>query len=115
MVEHVIAPEIVFHASPEFPDASVLRGAAAVAARMRELIEALGDVQIKVRSLEGRGDWVLASLEISVVGAASGAPVTAPFFHVLRYEAGRVHEIHLYRDGDQARREYERLAGSPSG
>ena len=115
MVEHLIAPDIVFHPSPEFPDASVFRGAEAVAARLRELIELLGDFQTKVRSLEGRGDWVLAAFEVSVVGAASGAPVTTPVFHLLRYGGSRVREIWIYLDADQARREYERLAGSRSG
>lgn len=106
------APDIVFRDAPEFPDARVHHGVEAVLARMHEFIEA-GAGQIGVRSLEGGGDWVLAKLEMRALGPASGAPVTAPYCNLVRFEAGRAREIRAYMDDDEARRAYERLAGPP--
>jgi ketosteroid isomerase-like protein len=106
------APEIVFHEAPELPDTGVFHGAEALAAHGRDLIEAVGHFQWKVLSLEGRGDHVLSILEVSVEGASSGAAVTTPFFHVARYEGRQLHELRSFGDGDQARREYERLSAS---
>lgn len=109
-LEHVWAPDVVLYEAPEFPDAGVFRGAEAFAAHSRDLIEALGHFQWKVRSLEGRGAYVLAALEATVEGASSGAAVTTPVFQVARYERGRLLELRAYLDGDQARREYERFS-----
>ena len=109
MIDHVYAPDVVYHEVPEFPDAGVFRGAAAVAARLGELVDAMGDIQMEVRSLEGRGDYVLAAIEASAKGVASGAPMTTPLFHVFRGSGSRFSEVRAYLGGDQARREYERL------
>lgn len=114
-VEHVWAPDVVFHDPPEFPDARVYHGAEAVATRFREFMQAGGHFQHKLRSLEGRGDYVLAAIEMRTVGAASGAPtITTLLFNVVRYEASRWREFYTFLEADQARGEYERLAGPPS-
>jgi ketosteroid isomerase-like protein len=110
MVAHVWAPDVVFREAPEFPDTGVFRGAEAVAARMRELIVAMGHFQVNVRSLEGRGDCVLAIFDVSTEGISSGAAVSTPYFQVNRFGEGRIREFRSYLDSDQARREYERLA-----
>jgi ketosteroid isomerase-like protein len=110
VAEQVWAPDIVFHEIPEAPDAAVFRGAEAVAARARRLIELGGHFQFEVRSLEGRGDYVLSDLEQTSVGATSGVTLTTRVFHVARYVGGRLHELRSYIDADQARHEYERLA-----
>jgi ketosteroid isomerase-like protein len=103
------APDIVLHEAPELPDTGVFRGVEALAAHGHDLIEAAGHFQWRVVSLEGRGDHVLATLELRVQGASSGAAASTPFFHVSRYERGLLHELRSYLDADQARREYERL------
>ena len=46
-----------------------------------------------------------------IEGNASGAAVSAPIFHVGRYTGGRLSELRSYLDLQQARAEYERLAG----
>ena len=61
-------------------------------------------------SLEGRGDYVLSSVEVSVTGPTSGAAVTTPVFQLMRYEEGRLQELRDFLDEDQARSEYERLS-----
>src|SRR5436190_24370111 len=84
LVEHVWSSDIVFHESPEMPDTDVFRGVEAVAARMRELVDLAGHFQINLRSIEGRGDYVLAALDMSVEGAISGLRQRKRIFHVLR-------------------------------
>ncbi len=108
--EHVWAADIVFYEAPEFPDSGVFRGAEALAARCRELIEDVGHFKWKVLSLEGHGDYVLAALELSAEGSSSGAAVRTPYFHVARVGGGRTLELRSYLDGDHARRDYERFS-----
>jgi ketosteroid isomerase-like protein len=113
--EQIWAPGIVFRETPEFPDTGIFRGAEAFAAHCRDLVQSAGHFQWNLRSLEGRGDWVLSALDLSIAGASSGAAVTTPFFHVARYSRGRLLEMRSYLDGDQARREYERLSPPAGG
>ena len=110
-VAEYLAPDAVVHPAPEAPD----QGVRPIAVRVRQLSAAMGDLRLKVRSLEGIGEYVLAVLEMTAEGSASGALVAAPYFQLVRWEDGRVREIRGFFDADQAQREYERLAGSPSG
>jgi hypothetical protein len=115
MIDDVYAPDVVYHDLPEFPDAGVFCGIAAVATRLGELVEAMGVVQMDLRSLEGRGEYVLAAIEVSAEGVSSGAAMTTPLFHVFRGRGSRFSEVRAYLNEDQARREYERLATVSSG
>jgi ketosteroid isomerase-like protein len=112
--KQIWAPDIVFYEAPEFPDTGVFRGVEALAAHASEQIEAAGHYQFKLLSLEGRGDYVLSALAVSVEGTSSGAAVTTPFFQVARYGSGRLLELRSYLDGAQAKREYERFT-EPNG
>jgi ketosteroid isomerase-like protein len=110
--EEVWAPEIVFYEASELPDTDVFHGIDEVAARMRDIVEQLGLFQFEVLSLEGRGDYLMAALQVKAEGTTSGAAVTTPMFHVARYENGRASELWSFFDADAARREYERLSSS---
>ena len=107
--QRIWAPDIVLHEAPEFPETGVFRGAEALADHVRDLLEGGGHFQMAPRSLEGRGDYVLSVVEISVKGPSSGATVTTPFFQVMRYRDGRLQELRDFLHEDQARGEYERL------
>jgi ketosteroid isomerase-like protein len=109
LVKHIWQPDVVFHETPEMPDAGVYRGVEAVAARMWELIEAGGHLQMRVRSLEGCGDYVLAVCEMRARGALSGLRLTRQICHVMRCGGGRVREFRAHFDCRQARRDYQRL------
>ena len=114
-VEQVLAPDIVFYDLPEAPDTGIFRGAEEVAARLRTGVESWAHLPLfEVRSLEGCGDYMLATVELRVVGQGSGVGLAVPQFHVLRAAEGRLHELRIYLDGDQARREYERLSSQSS-
>ena len=110
LLEQVWAPSIVFYEAAELPDADVFHGADAFADHARDLIEAMGHFQWKVRLLEGRDAFYLAELEVRGEGASSGATVTTRLFHVGRWKAGRLAELRSYLDGARARAEYERLS-----
>lgn len=108
--EQFWAPDIVFYEAAEFPDTGVFHGAEAFADHVRDLIEAMGHFQMEVHSLEGRGAYMLAELELTTEGHSSGAAVTTSHFQVGRWEGDRVVELRAYRDGARARAEYERLS-----
>jgi ketosteroid isomerase-like protein len=108
--ERVWAPDVVLHEAPEFPETGVFRGAEALADHVRGLVEGGGHFQMVPRGLEGRGDYVLSTVEVSVEGPSSGAAVTTPFFQLMRYEEGRMTELRDYLDEARARADYERLS-----
>jgi ketosteroid isomerase-like protein len=110
--ERVWAPDIVLHEASEFPETGVFEGAEAMADHVRDLLEDGGHFQMLPRSLEGRGDYVLSVVEISVKGPSSGAAVTTPFFQVMRYRDGRLQELWDFLDEGRARGEYERLSAT---
>ena len=109
--ERFWAPDIVFYDLPEAPDTGIFRGAEEVATRLRAVTESWDHLpQFEVRSLEGRGDYILAAVELRVEGQDSGVALAVAQFHVVRWADGRLHEQRIYQDADQARREYERLS-----
>jgi ketosteroid isomerase-like protein len=112
LVRHIWRPDVVFYETPEMPDTGVYRGVEAVAGRMYELVETAGHFQLSLCSLEGCGDFVLASCEMRAKGAISGLRLTKRIFHVLRCGGGRVREFRAHFDPHRARREYERLCAS---
>jgi hypothetical protein len=67
-------------------------------------------MQYEVRSIEERGEYGLATLEMRVKGPGSGVALTLTFFQVSRWANGRMRELRAYLDADQARQEYERLS-----
>jgi ketosteroid isomerase-like protein len=109
LVQQIWPPDVVFHETPEMPDAGVYRGVEAVARRMHELVETAGHFQISVRSLEGCGDYVLASCELRARGRFTGLRITQRIFYVLRCGGGWVREFRAHFDPHRARRDYERL------
>jgi hypothetical protein len=82
---------------------------------LHDLVAALGHFQMHVRSIEGRGNHVMAAIELSIEGTGSGAAMTGAFFHVVRCSGSQIREVRTYQDAAQARREYERLTATPSG
>ena len=109
-VEHEWAPDIVFHDLPEAADTGTFRGVEEVASRHRPIAEALGHIQVEIRSVDDRRDFTLATLELRMEGSSSGVPLTGPLLEVLRWEDGRLRESRYYTDADHAQREYERLS-----
>jgi ketosteroid isomerase-like protein len=109
LVEHIWQQDVVFHETPEMPDAGVYRGVDEVVGRMDALVEAAGHFQITVSALEGCGDYVLASCHLSATGRFSGLRTRHRLFHVLRCGGGRVREFRAHFDPQRARRDYELL------
>jgi ketosteroid isomerase-like protein len=114
LVEQIWPADVVFHESPELPDGGVYRGVEAVAGRMRDLVETAGHLQISVCSLEGCGDYVLATCVMRARGAVSGLRLTQGIWHVMRCRGGLVREFRAHLDARCARREYERLCQASS-
>jgi hypothetical protein len=110
LLEHVLAADVVLYDDPQVPDTGIFRGAEEFAARLRAIMEPLGHLQYEICTLEESGDYVLATVDLSIEGRSSGVALTLPQFHVSRWAGGRMRELRAYLDGDQARREYRRLS-----
>ena len=75
---------------PEVPDRRIIRGRENVEARLREVIELIGDLKMEVIELEELGDEILGSVQLRVVGSASGISLDTPAFNLIRFENGRI-------------------------
>jgi ketosteroid isomerase-like protein len=109
--ERVWAPDIVLFEAEDFPETGVFRGTRELASHVRELLADGGHFQMVPVSLEGRGDYVLSALQVTVKGPHSGAAVTTPFFQVMRYRDGLIVELRDFLDEERARGVYEVLTG----
>lgn len=109
LVEQVWPADVVFHETPELPDGGIYRGVEAVAERMRDLVETGGHFQMSICSLEGCGDYVLATCTMRAQGTLSGLHLTQRICHVMRCRGGLVREFRAHFDARRARLEFERL------
>lgn len=109
-VEHVWAPDVVFHDFPEAPDTGTFQGAEAVAARFQEQFDSIGEFKIELHELEAQGQYVLTTFDVIGKGAKSEAVVSDRFQHVLRMEGGHVNEIRAYLGTEAGARTFQRLA-----
>jgi ketosteroid isomerase-like protein len=112
--ERFWTPDVVLYDLPEIPDGGIHHGADAVAARLRAIEELMGHFQQRICALEGSGDYTLATIEVTGEGQTSGTPVTVTQHHIMRWTDEHMDELRAYLDGDQARREYERLIDADS-
>ncbi len=110
-VEHIWAPDVVFHEFAEMPDTGTWRGAEAVAARLQEQIDSIGEFKMELHAIEGRGPYVLATFDVIGKGAKSEVVVRDRFQHVLRIDGKRVSEIRAYMGTQAGTAEFERLTG----
>lgn len=88
--------------APEIPDRSIVHGRENVEARLREVIELVGEMEIEVDQLEEIGDEILGSVRFRVVSATSGASFDTPSFQLIRFEGGRVRRYRLFTSRDDA-------------
>lgn len=94
---------------PDLPDSQIFRGRENVEAHLREVIEVIGDLKMEVVDLEDLGDEVLGSVQVRVVGSASGISLDAPHFHLIRFEQGRVRRYRVFATRDRALEAVERI------
>jgi hypothetical protein len=62
----------------------------------------MGEMEMEVVALEELGDEILGSVQVRVVGSASGISLDAPGFHLIRFEGGRVRRYRTFRTREQA-------------
>jgi ketosteroid isomerase-like protein len=94
--------------APEMPDRQIVRGRENVEARLREVIELMGEMEIEVVELEELGDEILGSVQVRAVGSASGISLDAPACHLIRFEGGRVRRYRIFSTHEHALEAAER-------
>ena len=115
LIEHVLAPDVVFYDDPEIVDTGVFKGADEFAARVREITESMGHFQYTVEALETSDGYVFAATQVTSTGSSSGVPLAVPQYHILHWQDGRVKEFRSYFDHDQALAAYARLISETPG
>jgi ketosteroid isomerase-like protein len=88
--------------APEIPDRRIIRGRENVEARLREVIQVMGDLKMGVVELEELGDEILGSVHFRIIGSASGISIDAPAFHLIRFEEGRVRRYRMFMSREHA-------------
>jgi ketosteroid isomerase-like protein len=105
MAEQCFAEDVEFYPAPEWPGPHVYRGAAAVAAFLRDEVAAIiGLSEIEIERETVVGDEVVFALRTKVAGEQSGLHFEVPVFHVAKVEDGRVTRIRAFLDEGKAMR-----------
>jgi ketosteroid isomerase-like protein len=98
-----IHPDIEWVPMEGSPDSVVvLRGRAAVGARLAEILEAMDDPQIATEEFIDAGDKTVVAVRMSGRGKASGIQVEGRLFHVVTEEHHKVARIEWYATRNEA-------------
>src|SRR3954447_20819800 len=96
-------PYVVLVWAPEFPDPGAYVGAAAIAEKMRDFLEAWDEMTIAAEELIGAGDHVVVAVVQRAVGRGSGAePTELRYFQVWSFRGGKAIRIDVIRDRNDA-------------
>ena len=87
---------------PEVPDRQIVRGRENVETHLREVMEVIGDMEMEVVELEELGDEILGSVQVRVVGSASGISLDTPSYHLIRLEGGRIRRYRTFTTREHA-------------
>ena len=87
---------------PELPDRRIIHGRENVEARLREVMEVIGDLEMEVAELEDLGDEVLSTVQVRAVGSTSGVSLDVPAYALIRFESGRVRRYRNFTTREQA-------------
>jgi ketosteroid isomerase-like protein len=96
------AEDAVYREGPGWPNAGVYRGRAAALARMRDLIELVGPIEVRLDELIDVGDGRFVACTRIVGESESDAPYTQSFAVVHRLRDGLIVEADYYLDRAQA-------------
>jgi ketosteroid isomerase-like protein len=96
----VLDPEIVCHDFPELPDTGVYRGHQGFLALIANAIEGFDEFKIEPQEFIDAGDQVVVLVRTVGRGKLSGAD--AEVAHVWMVRNGKVVELRLYGNRDQA-------------
>ena len=82
---------------------SVYHGHEGVRQSWRDGLSAFGEIDFEVKELIDAGDQVLAVIRERAVGRASGVPVETTHLAVLTLSGGKVIQVQMFDDPQQAR------------
>ena len=88
--------------APETPDRQIIRGRENVEAHLRDTIEVMGELEMEVIELEELGAEILGSVQVRVVGSASGISLDVLAYHLIRFEGGRVRSYRMFTTREHA-------------
>jgi ketosteroid isomerase-like protein len=102
VTEQFWAEDAVYREGPGWPNAGVYRGRAAALARMQELIDLTGQIEVQLDDLIEVGDGRFVACTRIVGRGADDAPYTRSFAVVHRLRDGLIVEADYYLDREQA-------------
>jgi ketosteroid isomerase-like protein len=96
------AEDAVYREGPGWPNAGVYRGRAAALARMQDLVDLLGPIEVRLDDLIEVDDGRFVACTRMVGQSAGDAPYTRSFAVVHRLRDGLIVEADYYLDRAQA-------------
>jgi ketosteroid isomerase-like protein len=96
-------PHAVMHAPEGWPDGARFEGREAVIRQFARLREDWRQQELDAARIDSRGDWVIAKMRWSAVGAGSGVPIDSTVIvGAYRVDGGRIREVRFTWDWDEA-------------
>jgi ketosteroid isomerase-like protein len=107
-----LAPSVVYHEDPAWPEAGVYEGRDAVIAYHRGIREQFDVDLVEIEDLREACDGVvLALMHERITGKSGGAPAELHFGFVWTIRDGMIVHVRAYLDRDEALRAIERVEG----
>jgi ketosteroid isomerase-like protein len=98
----LLPSDFEWHDAANLPDARIHRGREAVAAHLREMVEAGGQFPIDVEEQIDAGDQVFSAIRLHVRGPRSGVAVSQLWFQVTDFRDGRPVRMLNFQDRAEA-------------
>ena len=97
-------PDFVFHIQEDIPNGGEWKGIEGTRAMLRDWLETWDEFEvIPGEVVQGEGGRILINVEQRAVSAGTGMELTGPFQYVWVVDDGRISEIHLFADPEQAK------------
>ena len=105
-------PDIRWHAPPDSTSPRVYVGHEGVREFFGEWLEAWGKFEQEVGEVRVQGEWAIATMTFRTRGEASGVEVEEQGAYLMRIRDGKLAELRIFRDYDEAVAAWTEIAGN---
>ena len=101
-IEQFWAEDAEFHDPPTFPDSRVVQGREAIAAYQTDQARVIGDLKFALVEVREVGQTMVARIELTIHGPASGIDIPGELGNVIEVVDGRVQRLRVFMTWEEA-------------